>query len=326
MSNINNPHDKFFKETFSRPEIVRDFLQNYLPAELVNLLNLDSLELQKDNFVDDDLQEHFSDLLYKVQLHDGRFAYIYFLFEHKSYPDPFTAFQLLHYLLRIWTQELREDKNRKTLTAVFPLVIYHGRSTWQISRHFKALFNAPAALMPYLPDFQYNLHDLSTFAEGEIRGQVALQAYLLLLKYILNEQLSEQLPLIFILLREAATAEDDLTFIYTVMRYVSQSAPHVTEAQLKETIIATFAEKGEALMSTIAEKWIEQGLEQGLEQGQKAMVRSIIRVLQRRFQHVPANVPSRLEDLTLDELETLLDAVMESESVLDFMTHLPSQE
>ena len=86
MSNINNPHDKFFKETFSRPEIVRDFLQNYLPAELVNLLNLDSLELQKDNFVDDDLQEHFSDLLYKVQLHDGRFAYIYFLFEHKSYP------------------------------------------------------------------------------------------------------------------------------------------------------------------------------------------------------------------------------------------------
>jgi len=55
-------------------------------------------------------------------------------------------------------------------------------------------------------------------------------------------------------------------------------------------------------------------------------VRSIIRVLQRRFQHVPANVPSRLEDLTLDELETLLDAVMESESVLDFMTHLPSQE
>ena len=143
-----------------------------------------------------------------------------------------------------------------------------------------------------------------------------------MLKYILNEQLSEQLPLIFILLREAATAEDDLTFIYTVMRYVSQSAPHVTEAQLKETIIATFAEKGEALMSTIAEKWIEQGL----EQGQKAMVRSIIRVLQRRFQHVPANVPSRLEDLTLDELETLLDAVMESESVLDFMTHLPSQE
>jgi hypothetical protein len=30
MSELRNPHDRFFRETFSRPEIARDFLQNYL--------------------------------------------------------------------------------------------------------------------------------------------------------------------------------------------------------------------------------------------------------------------------------------------------------
>jgi predicted transposase YdaD len=36
MSELTNPHDRFFKEVFSRPEAARDLLQNYLPEE-VNL-------------------------------------------------------------------------------------------------------------------------------------------------------------------------------------------------------------------------------------------------------------------------------------------------
>ncbi|WP_414151288.1 Rpn family recombination-promoting nuclease/putative transposase [Acetobacterium carbinolicum] len=28
---VQNPHDKFFKDTFSNPLVVRDFVENYLP-------------------------------------------------------------------------------------------------------------------------------------------------------------------------------------------------------------------------------------------------------------------------------------------------------
>ena len=52
MSDLTNPHDRFFKETFSHPEIVHDFLRNYLPPEVVAALNLDTLEAQPDSFVD----------------------------------------------------------------------------------------------------------------------------------------------------------------------------------------------------------------------------------------------------------------------------------
>ena len=43
-----NPHDRFFKETFGRPQMTRDFLRSYLPADVVALLDLDTLELEKE--------------------------------------------------------------------------------------------------------------------------------------------------------------------------------------------------------------------------------------------------------------------------------------
>ena len=34
---IQNPHDKFFKETFGKVEVAKDFLNNYLPDSIINL-------------------------------------------------------------------------------------------------------------------------------------------------------------------------------------------------------------------------------------------------------------------------------------------------
>ena len=30
-----NPHDKFFKDTFSNPLVARDFIENYLPESIL---------------------------------------------------------------------------------------------------------------------------------------------------------------------------------------------------------------------------------------------------------------------------------------------------
>jgi len=48
MNNIKNPHDKFFKEVFSRKDIMEEFLLTYLPGNIVEHLNLKSLEYTKD--------------------------------------------------------------------------------------------------------------------------------------------------------------------------------------------------------------------------------------------------------------------------------------
>jgi predicted transposase YdaD len=120
-----NPHDRFFKEVFGRQETARDFLANYLPPNAAEALDLLNLELVKDSFVDSKLREYFSDVLYHVGLKRGEGAFVYVLFEHKSAPDEWVAFQLLRYMVRIWEAEL-EKKVRK-LIPIVPLVLYHGR-------------------------------------------------------------------------------------------------------------------------------------------------------------------------------------------------------
>ncbi|MCA9995251.1 MAG: Rpn family recombination-promoting nuclease/putative transposase [Anaerolineales bacterium] len=45
MRKLTNPHDKFFKETFTRLETARDFFANYLPAPVTAVLDLLTLQL-----------------------------------------------------------------------------------------------------------------------------------------------------------------------------------------------------------------------------------------------------------------------------------------
>jgi hypothetical protein len=99
-----NPHDHFFKAVFTRPEAAGDFLRHYLPPEIIQHLDLARLMICKDSFIDPELAEHHSDLLYQVPLTGGGQGYVYVLFEHKSYPEPFIALALLRYMVRIWEQ------------------------------------------------------------------------------------------------------------------------------------------------------------------------------------------------------------------------------
>ena len=93
VDKLSNPHDKITREILSQKQEAQSFLHHYLPPQVSALLDLDSLEIRKDTFIGPDLQEHFSDLLYEVALHQAQPLYVYLLFEHKSYVDPAVPFQ-----------------------------------------------------------------------------------------------------------------------------------------------------------------------------------------------------------------------------------------
>ncbi|MBF0524033.1 MAG: Rpn family recombination-promoting nuclease/putative transposase [Deltaproteobacteria bacterium] len=65
-------HDKFFKKMFSGQDLAKDFLANYLPAGVLGQLDLSTLETTTDSLVDDQLKEHFSDLVYRVSIRQSQ--------------------------------------------------------------------------------------------------------------------------------------------------------------------------------------------------------------------------------------------------------------
>ncbi len=235
---LSNPHDRFFKAIFSRRDVARDFLSHYLPTEVISSFNLTSLETIKDTFVDHDLQTHFSDLLYKVSLHNkDSDAYIYILFEHKSYSDPLTAFQLLRYMVRIWEHTGKQHKN---FSPIFPVVIYHGRTAWNIPTDFQSLFELPEALISFLPNYNYWLCDLSRYSDEEIKGDIILRVTLLLLKYIMHDDLRERLPDILSLIQNLSELQTGLEYLETVLHYLARGTDKVSEDDLQQAIDIAF--------------------------------------------------------------------------------------
>ena len=96
-----NPHDRFFKESFSRPEAAADLLRSALPISVVEALDLATLTLKSGSFVDPQLREYHSDLLFEASLRDHSPALIYFLVEHKSSPERWVSLHLLRYAVAI---------------------------------------------------------------------------------------------------------------------------------------------------------------------------------------------------------------------------------
>ncbi|MCP4347188.1 MAG: Rpn family recombination-promoting nuclease/putative transposase [Desulfobacterales bacterium] len=57
----------FIQETFTHDEIAKSFLNHYLPKSLLKQVDMNTLGIVKDSFIDKELQEHFSDILYTAR-------------------------------------------------------------------------------------------------------------------------------------------------------------------------------------------------------------------------------------------------------------------
>ena len=306
MSELRNPHDLFFRETFSRLEVAKDFMANYLPKDVTAVLDFSTLELQKDSFIDADLKEHFSDLLYRLQLRDGSEANVYLLLEHKSSPDVQVALQLLRYMVRHWERAQREKI--RPLPPVIPIVVYHGRERWEISENFVGLFEGPEALRPYWPDFRYELQDLSRYSIEDVRGGIILRVVSMLLMSIFDPKLSERLPGIFRLLNEWDDEKSALELLETALRYLSATAKEINDQKIRAALEEAFKKDGGSIMGGFVEKWIEKGKEEGLQEGlqegrQRERRDSILDLLMLRFDATPVSITNRLEEIS--DLETL---------------------
>lgn len=276
MEQLTNPHDKLFRDTWSDRTVAQDFLRNYLPSDILALLDLDALEIVKDSFVTPALQEYFSDVLYKVMF-AGRPGYVYLLFEHKSYPETWIHLQLLDYLVSIWRLHLQQQpgsrrKKKPRLPVVIPLVLYHGQKRWTTPLSFAEQFDvSDDVLRRYLPDFEYILRDLTDYSDDDIRGAVLGRVALLLLKHIFDPDLASRLPSILGLMHDLfeQRQDDGLRYLRTFLRYVMSASEKVTRKNLETIVIqalSNYAKGGEVVM-TLAEQLQKEGYEQGMQQG-----------------------------------------------------------
>ena len=310
---IQNPHDKFFKEIFGKVEVARDFFSNYLPQNILNIIDIDTIESQKDSFINEELKESFSDLLFKVNINNTE-GYIYFLFEHKSYPSKDIAFQLLKYMIEIWEAKIKKEELNK-LPVIIPLVIYHGTERWKASTALKEMINGydklPEDVKVYIPNYEYLLYDISRYTDEEIKGEAQLKILFTTLRDMFakgGKGMQDSIYRAVAYLQELEDKQTATEYFETLMRYIFSADKSLTRSDVNEIIkkIETTYPEGSEVVMTLAEKLKEEGLKEGLEKGLEkglergevtALAKTAVKLLSRKFGPLPEEVKSKISKL-----------------------------
>ena len=81
MSDIHNPHDKFFKTMLSAPGAVEEFIKLSLPPKILRMIDLGTLKFLDQNLLTEKLDGLFMDLIFECRMQKEFGGIIYtFLF------------------------------------------------------------------------------------------------------------------------------------------------------------------------------------------------------------------------------------------------------
>ncbi len=285
---IHQAEDKLFKKALEITEVVRVFLEAHLPEGLLAQIDLDTLELQKNTFIDEAYKATEADVIYSVALRGMR-GYIFILLEHQSSVDPWLAFRILVYTVRLMEHHRRQYP-KEPLPVVYPLVVYNGKRVWHATKDLFKLFGKQEELARKLFCQPFALLDLNRRRYEELKRHPVSG----LLEFALQFRQYREELFIFCerLLAWLDTLSDqtELTGFRTILlnyllREVEGDELSLHVHQVSETLseklrseLMTFEQqiRQEALQLGLMQG-LERGLEQGLERGAKRRAIEIAR-------------------------------------------------
>lgn len=256
------PHDATFRQFLSQPDIARDFMELHLPAELRAICDLSTLKLESGSFVEDDLRQYFSDILYSLKTSNGD-GYIHVLVEHQSTPDRHMAFRLMRYAVAAMHRHL--DAGHKQLPLVIPVLFYTGkRSPYPYSTRWLDEFEDPS-LAENLYGSTFPLVDVTVIPDEEIMGHRSMAALTLLQKHIHQRDIATLTDRLATLLMADYLSSPQVTALIHYLLQAGESAD--SEAFVRE-LAQRVPQHGDALM-TIAQQLEQKGIEKGIQLGEQ---------------------------------------------------------
>ena len=148
---IYHSHDHTFKAVLSFPEARKELLEQHLPKAIKERLDFTSIRLEKQSFVEPDLQAKVVDILISAKLkHSQEPAYIYILFEHQSTANQDMPLRIREYNVKILKMHKKEHPKDK-LPVLANLLFYHGMpSPYPYALNIYDQFTDPELATAYL--------------------------------------------------------------------------------------------------------------------------------------------------------------------------------
>ena len=285
-------HDPIHKLLCSFPRVIADILRGYAHGklgELVERLDLSTLEQVGAEHVSDRLQLRLSDAVWRVRRDDKRWVWVHFALEFQSRPDPGMSMRMLAYVALQYVDLQRKLGSGKLVPAVLGCVLYNGEDDWveRLETRSRIDLEPGSVVEEMLPRLKFPVIDERREGEGKApRGNAA---WLMFRLWALE------------------TAEDLLELVGQVRRWLGaeedRGLQEAFERVLEREVIPAYYPRGSAMREVrglanietmlrgnvvpFSERYerrgVERGLKQGIEQGLEVIRDVQVRTARARF-------------------------------------------
>jgi predicted transposase/invertase (TIGR01784 family) len=327
MKEIHQPHDRFFRSVFSEIDNVRDLLRNSLPPRILQLLDLKSIELADDSFIDERLSLYQSDILIRARMRASP-VLIYILVDHKSYPDKWTVFQLLVYMVRIWERELSKNRKLKKLPCIIPVIFYHGNSQWSYPLNFASYVAAfDNDLKAYVPEFHTLMFNLRTVDLESVQSGIVFQLALRAFKHT-GKELRSHLREMVVSISQLPVDSKTKAFLSRLFEYILKVGGDFEVTTVEEELRSVGSDISREVLMTLEEQILERGKVAGKIEGtiqgaiqDKQQV--LIRLIHKKFGPLDNDNKQRvLDSRDKEKLDSAIDLILDADSVDEVLSPL----
>jgi len=310
---------------------VRDLLTGYVPGEWITEADFSTLERINASYVSETLKQRHDDLVWRVRMQD-RWLWVYLLLEFQSEPDPWMALRMLVYV-GLLAQDLikRDELADGKLPPVLPLMLYNGLPEWRAAKDIEQLFApAPRGLESFRPKMLYHLIDearLKLHPAETVRSVV--EALFRLEHGRTPEDLRRVIRSLADVLQDPEQVELRRSFTIWIKSLLRRK---ITVASTEEINSITDLMEADTMLAERIELWFEEATRKGMLQGrqegklegrqegklegrQEGESMLLRRQLSRRFGALPDAIETRLNQASLEQLETWSERVLDAKSL-----------
>lgn len=284
---VDKPHDRLIKWSFGRDYVAAAHCRAYCPEVLVPFVGWDQVTSEPGSFVDPELTESHTDLLFKAPLKSKKGSasiYFYFLVEHITNPTEDTILRLAEYKLDIWRSLRAKSPKRQAfkLPVILAFVIHQG-AEWKMPTRISEMLNIPA---DSTKEFDAAIRELEldmgclpvVVPKGQpekLKGHIIGRVTLAIMSAARENRSLEFFNEHGEMIRELLKERDSMALLSTLLRYMFQVDNRSWDHRQK--VIKTIEDNQiQSKAMSIAEQLEARGIQKGLEKGRAEVALTLL--------------------------------------------------
>ncbi|MGO3743075.1 Rpn family recombination-promoting nuclease/putative transposase [Kerstersia sp.] len=313
--------DPHYRRLFGHPAVMRALLEGFMPAQVLALLDMDSLQIVPAEHLADPSRQRRGDLVWRVRGKEdvkageaGAEVFLVFLLEHQSSADRVMALRMASYA-GLTYQTLLGHKllsPRQPLPLMLPLVLYSGIRQWRYGTSMDELLGpVPALLRPYQLQHSYFLVDMGQLVAQNALPEDNLASLIFMLEH--NQGVEQAAALMQSLMRRARQDTELMRILGAWVRHVI--LPRALPAHIPLPDTEALPELTTMTIAHSRDWTLRPRMEGRLEGRQEGQLELLSCLLARKFGELPAASLRRLSEASQDELKRWSLNVLEAQTL-----------